>query len=123
MAAEDRADGLRVRPLDRGDVEAQLEPGAPPRDPGHAVAEAVARQRLAVGGGRERDPGVRVEVVDVGGVDQPVHRGVDRRRRAAPPVQAVVERGDHLVLALDARVDVDQRAQPVEPQHRQARPR
>ena len=56
-----------------------------------------------------------------GGVDQPVHRGVDRRRRAALAVQAVVERGDHLVLALHARVDVDQRAQPVQPQHRQVR--
>ena len=58
-----------------------------------------------------------MEVVDVGGVDEAVHRGVDRRRRAAPAVQAVVERGDHLVLALDARVDVDERAQPVEPEH------
>ena len=45
---------------------------------------------------------------------QAVHRGVDRRRGAAPAVQAVVERGDHLVLAVDARVDVDERAQPVE---------
>ena len=37
------------------------------------------------------------------GVDEAVHRGVDRRRGAAAAVQAVVERGDHLVLALDAR--------------------
>ena len=38
---------------------------------------------------------------------------------AAPPLpwQAEVERGDHLVLAVLARVDVDQRAQPVEAQH------
>ena len=77
-------------------------------------------QRLAVGGGGERDAGVGVQVVDVRGVDQAVHRGVDRRRGAALAVQAVVERGDHLVLALDARVDVDQRAQPVQPQHGQA---
>ena len=53
------------------------------------------------------------------GVDEPVHGGVDRRRRAALAVQAEVERGDHLVLALHARVDVDERAQPVEPQHGQ----
>ena len=41
---------------------------------------------------------------------------------AAPPVpkQAVVERGDHLVLALDAGVDVDEGAQPVQPQHGEA---
>ena len=105
---------------DRGDVEAELEAGPAPRDPGHPVAEAAAGQRLAVGGGRERDAGVRVEVVDVGGVDEPVHRGVDRRRRAAAAVQAVVERGDHLVLALDARVDVDERAQPVQAQDGEA---
>ena len=41
---------------------------------------------------------------------------------AAPPLpwQAVVERGDHLVLAVDARVDVDERAQPVEAEHGEA---
>ena len=54
------------------------------------------------------------------GVDEAVHRGVDRRRGAALAVQAVVERGDHLVLALDAGVDVDERAQPVEAQHGEA---
>ena len=54
------------------------------------------------------------------GVDEAVHRGVDRRRRAALAVQAVVERGDHLVLALDAGVDVDERAHPVQPQHGEA---
>ena len=90
-------------PLDRRDVESELEPGPSPRHPQHAVAEALLGQLLPVGGGRDRDPGVGVEVVDVGGVDEAVHRGVDRRRRAALAVQAVVERGDHLVLALDAR--------------------
>ena len=74
---------------------------------------------LAVGGGGDRDAGVGVEVVDVGGVDQAVHGGVDRRRSAALAVQAVVERGDHLVLALDAGIDVDQRPHPVQAQHRQ----
>ena len=76
-------------------------------------------QRLAVGGRRERDARVRVQVVHVRRVDQRVHRRVDRRRRTALAVQAVVERRDHLVLALDARVHVDQRAQPVQAQHRE----
>jgi hypothetical protein len=58
-----------------------------------------------------------VQVVDVWGVDEPVHRRVDARRRTAPAVQAVVERGDHLVLALLAGVDLDQRPHPVQAQH------
>ena len=59
-------------------------------------------------------------MVDVVGVDQSVHRGVDRRRRAAAAVQRVVEQADHLVLAVRAGVDVDQRAHPVQPKHGQA---
>ena len=39
--------------------------------------------------------------------------------RAASAMEAVVERADHLVLALDAGVDVDERAQAVEAQHGQ----
>ena len=121
VAAEDAADRLRVRRLDRGDVEPELEAGAAPRHPHDLVAEDLLGQRLAVGGGRDRDAGVGVQVVDVRGVDEAVHRGVDRRRGAALAVQAVVERGDHLVLALDARVDVGERAQAVEAQHGEAR--
>ena len=37
------------------------------------------------------------------GVDEAMHRRVDRRRGAAAAVQAVVERRDHLVFAIDAR--------------------
>ena len=111
--------GLAV--LDRGDVEAELEAGAAPRHPHDLVAEDLLGQLLAVGGGRDGDAGVGVQVVDVGGVDQAVHGGVDRRRRAALAVEAVVERGDHLVLAVHARVHVDEGAQPVEAQHGEAR--
>ena len=104
---------------DGGDVEAELEARPSPgthatRSPKHAPG-----QRLAVGGGRQRDARVGMQVVDVRRVDEAVHRGVDRRRGAATAVQAVVERGDHLVLALDARVDVDERAQTVEAQDRE----
>ena len=51
------------------------------------------------------------------GVDEAVHGRVDRRRGAALAVQAVVERGDHLVFALDAGVDVHEGAHAVEAQH------
>ena len=54
-------------------------------------------------------------------IDQAVHRGVDRRRRAALAVQAEVERRDHLVLPIDPGIDVHQRPQPIQPQHRQPR--
>ena len=54
-----------------------------------------------------------------GAVDEAVHRGVDRRGGAAAAVEAEVERGDHLVLAVLARVDVDEGAQAVEAQHRE----
>ena len=111
---------LRVLLLDLGDVEAELEARTSPRHPHDLVAEDRRGQLLAVRGGRDRDAGVGVQVVDVGGVHEAVHGGVDRRRGAALAVQAVVERCHHLVLALDAGVDVDERAHPVQAQDRQA---
>ena len=100
---------------------AELEAGPPPRHPLHAVAEDLLGQRLAIDGRGDRDARVGVQVVDVRRVDQAVHRGVDRRGRATLAVQAVGEGSDHLVLAVDAGVDVGERAQAVQPQHRQAR--
>ena len=120
VAAEDAADGLRVLLLDLGDVEAELEARTAPRHPHDLVAEDLLGQLLAVGRGRDRDAGVRVQVVDVRRVDEAVHGGVDRRRGTALAVQAVVEGRDHLVLAVHAGVDVDERAHPVEPQHGEA---
>ena len=120
VPAEDHAD--RIGPLapDRRDVEPQLEPRSSPRGPRDAVAERLPRQRFAVRSRRERDPGVGMEVVDMGRVDQSVHRGVDRRCGAAASEQAVVERRDHLVFLLDAGVDVDERPETIEPEDRQA---
>ena len=88
------------------------------RSPKHSAVSASPS--AAVG---EGDSGVGVQVVDVRGLDQAVHGGVDRRRGAALAERAEVERRDHLVLALDSRVDAGQRAQRVEPEHGQARPR
>jgi len=121
VAAEDDADGPRMITADRGDVQAELEPGPPPRHPQDAVPEAFPGQLLPVGGGGERDAGVGVQVIDVRRVHQAVHGGVDRRRGAALAERAEIERRDHLVLALDAGIDAGQGAQPVQPQHRQAR--
>ena len=119
MAAENHADRLRVRAMNGHDVETELESRAPPRHPDDPVTEALLGQGLAIGGRRQGDAGVRVEVVHVGRLDQPVHGGVDRRRRTATSVEAVVERVDHLVLPLDARIDIDESPQPVEAQDRE----
>jgi hypothetical protein len=120
VTAQDDPDRGRARAPHLGDVQAELEARAPPGHPHHAAAEAVPGQGLPVGGGGQGDPGVRVQVVHVSGLDQPVHRGVDGRGRAALAVQAEVEGGDHLVLVLGPAVRPGQRAQPVEPQHGQA---
>ena len=75
VPAQDAADGLRVRRLDRGDIQAELETGPPPRHPHHPVTERLAGQLLPVDRGGQRDPGIRVQMIHVGGVDQ---------RRASP---------------------------------------
>ncbi|GAA1442271.1 hypothetical protein GCM10009602_19110 [Nocardiopsis tropica] len=120
VAAQDRADGSGVLLGDPGDVQAQLEAGPPPGHPDDAVAEALPGEPLAVLGGGQGDAGVGVQVVDVGGADEAVHGGVDGGGRASPSEQAVVEGGDHLVLALLARVDVDEGAQTVQAQDGEA---
>ncbi len=121
VSAENRADRRGVIPPDRRHVETELEAWAPPFNPGDTVAKAAAGQPFSIGCRREGDPRVRMKVVDVVGVDESVHRRVDRRRGAAATVQAVVEGPDHLVLAVHARVDVHERAQPIEPQDGQTR--
>jgi len=116
VAAQDRPDGLRLALAQRRDIEAELKAGSSPGHPGHAVAKALAGERLAIGRRCQGDPRIGMEVIDVGGVDETVHRRIDRWRRPAASVEAVVERGDHLVLALDARIDGDERAKSVEPE-------
>src|SRR5699024_8552208 len=108
VAAQDAADGAGIVAFDGGDVESELETGPAPRHPHHLVSENVLGELLAVGGGGDRDAGVGVQVVHVGGIHQSVHGGVDAGGGPALAVQAVVEGGDHLVLAIDARVDVHQ---------------
>ena len=101
-------------------VEAAQLPARPdPGDPGHPAAVALGGQALPVGAGRQGDHAVGVQVVDVGPVDQPVHRGVDRRRRPAGPVGAPSEQLDHLVLVRLAPVALVEPTQPVQLQHGQ----
>ena len=119
VAAEDAADRLGVGRRTAAMSRPSWNPGRRHGIQTTALAVDHLRERFAVGGRRDGDATVGVEVVDVGRGDEPVHRRVDGGRRAPAPVQAVVERGNHLVLPVLAGVDVDQGAEPVEAQHRQ----
>ena len=120
VAAEDHADRRRVGRVDGGDVQPELEAGAPPGHPDHPVPEDLLGQRLTVGGGGDGDPGVGMEVVDVRGVDQRVHGGVDRGGGPSEAVPAEVEGRHHLVLPVLAGIHVDEGAHPVEAEDGQA---
>ena len=121
-------DGLRVGRGDRGDVQAELEAGPPPRHPRHPVAEALRRSaspRPPRWPGRCRNRGAGGRRAARRPARASRCRSTARRPPGAGPhhpaqaVQAEVERRDHLILPVHARVDVHQRAQPVQPQHRQ----
>ena len=116
VPAQDAADRLRVGFLDLGDVQSQLESRPPPRHPGHLVAEDLPGQLLPVRRRRDRDPRVRMQMIDMRRIHQPVHRRVDARRRPTLAMQAVVERRHHLVLPLHPGIHAHQRLQPIQPQ-------
>jgi hypothetical protein len=121
VPAEDDAHRVGVGRLHRGDVEPELEAGPTPRHPDHPVAVDLRSELLAVERRGDGDASIRVEVIDVRGGDECVHRGVDRRSRSTPPVETEVEGRDHLVFAVLTRVDVDQGPEAIESQHRQTR--
>ena len=119
VSAEDGTDDpLAVGQL--AHAPSELPAGPLPRHPRHRPAPDLVDQLLAVGGAGQGDDAVGVQMVDVRVVDQCVHGGVDRRRGTARPVAAVGEQADHLVLVLDAAVDLVQADQPVALEHGQA---
>ena len=117
MPPEDAANRLRIRLLQCRHVEAEGKARTPPWHPRHPVAEALAGQGLAISRSRERNARVGMEMVDVRCIDKRVHRCVDRRRSATGAMQAVAEGLDHLVLAIDTRIHVDERPHAVQTQH------
>ena len=100
--------------------EPELETGALPGEPPHLVAEALGDEPLAVGGRRERDHRVGMEVVDVVDVDERVQRRVDRRHRATVAEPARGVRRHDVVLVRTRSVQPLERADPVE--HEQGEP-
>ena len=85
------------------------------RSPKHACVEG-----FAVGRGRKGDARVGMQVVHIRGIDEAVHRRIDGRGSATATEQAEVEGAHHLVLALDAGVDLDERAKAIESQNGKA---
>ena len=120
VAAENAADRRRVGLFDLRDVEPELPARPAPWHPDDLLAEGLRGEGLPVRGGSEGDAGIWMQVVDMGGIHQPVHCCIDRRCCTALAVQRVVEGGDHLVFAVDSPVDLRQRAKPIEAQHREA---
>ena len=59
-------------------------------------------------------------MVDVGGIDQCVHGGVDGGCGPTPSVKAVLHRPHHLVFVLGSFVHVSQRTETVQPEHGKA---
>ena len=119
VTAQNNPDRLRVAVRHFGNVEAELETGPAPRHPQDSLAKAGSGESLAVYRGGQSYPSIGVEMVDIGQTYQRMHRGVDRGGGTTFTVQAEVEGGHHLVFAIGAGVDVDQRPQPVEAEHSQ----
>src|SRR5699024_5698403 len=103
-----------------GDVQTELEAGATPGHPHDTVTEALTGEAFSVHGGGQGDSRVRVQVVHVCCADQTMHGGVDGRGGATLAEQAVVEGGDHRVLAFLTGIDVHEGAQTVQAQNGQA---
>ena len=114
MAAQDHPLEAGTGVVDALDPQRELEPWSPPRDPGNLLPEALLGQLLAVGGGGQRDDGIWVEVVDVRGPQQPVHRGVDAGRGATLTEAAEVEQLVQLVLLLLAAVHLLEASEPLD---------
>src|SRR5699024_12270287 len=118
-AVPNAADGARFVSFDGGYVKSELQSGTAPRHPSNLVSEDLLGELLAVSGGGDRDADAAVQVVHLRGIHQSVHGGADAGGSPALAVQAVVEGGDHLALAVDGGVDVHQWAHPVQSQYGQ----
>ena len=108
MTAENATDRLRIRGVELGDVESELEAGPPPVDPQNLVAETSLRQLRTIDGRREGDDRVGMKMVDVHGIDERMHGGIDAGRCSPTSEQAVVEETHHLVFVLGSAVHTDE---------------
>ena len=103
MTAEYAADRRRVRCVEFGDVQSELEAGPAPIDPQNLVSETSFRQLRAIDGRRKGDDRIRMKMVDVHLIDEGMHGGVDAGRGSASSEEAVVEEPHHLVFMSSPR--------------------
>ena len=108
VTTEYHPNSVRFVLIDRCDVEAQLESGAAPGDPGDPGAKDVSGQPFAVCRSRDGNDAVGMQMVDMRSSDQAVHRSVDGWCGPTPAVQAEVKSGHHLVLPALSGIDGDQ---------------
>ena len=114
MAAEHDANELRLSSDQVAQAQAEIEAGPLPVEPAEPAAEGIGYVVAAVGGCRERDQRVGMQVIDMGRGKKAVEWRVDRRHRAARAEARVVEQRDHLVLPVEPFVDALHGAQPFE---------
>ncbi len=98
-------------------VQRQLETGPPPWDPAHLVAVATFGQLFTIGRSGQCDDGIGMEVIDMGHVEETMHRGVDARCGAGGAEDAEIEQLMHLVFVLLTPVDITKAAYAVETEH------
>src|SRR6266478_1772557 len=106
VTGEDHALRVRVLPGEGSDLEAEVEAGALPRQPADLAAEQLGGELPAAGRGGDPDHRVRVHVIDVLVRHKGVERRVDAGRAWVEVEGAVRQVTHHLVLVLQAPVEL-----------------
>ena len=120
MRAEHDAAGLGVPFHEPLQPHAELEAGTTPGHPADALPEDLACQRLAIGRGGNGDDRVRMHMIDMRMLDQPVQRRVDAGGARIEVEGQVRIEGDHVVLMLRTAIQRLRRQQLVQVQGREA---
>src|SRR5699024_11943320 len=90
MPTQDAPHGLRVLLLDLSDVEPELETRPAPGHPDDLLAVDLPGELLTIHRGSNGDTGIRVQVINIGGIAQSVYRGIDTWGSPALSVHGVI---------------------------------
>ncbi len=105
VAAEHYALQVRIGLGHRAELEPKVEARPLPRQKAELPAIDLFRQRFGVFARRDRNDGVRVNMVDMAMRNEAVQRRVDRGRARIEVEGAMIVERDHLVLVLEAAID------------------